>query len=49
MAFSVAQEGLSKFSSDHRLQHLAVMSNILREAPAEAMQMLLDDSDAEAK
>ena len=47
MAFSVAQEGLSKFSSDHRLQHLAVMSNILREAPAEAMQMLLDNMQAQ--
>ncbi len=47
MAAAVLQEGLNKFGSDQRIQRLAVMSNILREAPAPVMQELLDKIQAQ--
>ena len=41
LAAAVIQEGLDKFSSDQRLQHLAVMTAILSQTSADSLQALL--------
>ncbi|MEJ2749023.1 MAG: protein kinase [Anaerolineae bacterium] len=43
MAAIVIQEGRDKFSSDQRLQHLAIMTAVLNQTPAASLQALLDN------
>ncbi len=48
MAATVLESGLTKFPSDHRLQHLAVMTEILQQAPADDMTAVLDTFQEQA-
>lgn len=48
MAAAILQDGLDKFSSDARLQHMAVMTAVLNQSTAADMQNLLDFIQAQS-
>ena len=47
MAATVIRDGLEKFNSDQRLQHLAIMTAVLNQASTVQMQTLLDNIQAQ--
>ncbi len=47
MAAVVIQDGRDKFAGDQRLQHLAIMTAVLKQSTAEQMQTLLDNVQAQ--
>jgi tRNA A-37 threonylcarbamoyl transferase component Bud32/tetratricopeptide (TPR) repeat protein len=47
LAATVIRDGMDKFNSDQRLQHLAIMTAVLNQTPAAQMQSLLDNIQAQ--
>lgn len=47
IAATVIRDGMEKFNSDQRLQHLAIMTAVLNQAPPSQMQTLLDNIQAQ--